>query len=318
MAFQTAFPVRSLRTLSILIFPIVLYFFLLVTCLVTPAAGQHGGGGGGGHFGGGHFGGGHSSGGHSGATHSGGHFGWLRSVFGRHSGRKAGPGEPAEAATSPWNFVTPLRSASLKRMPTTLVWSPAELRPGRDGRVSFGSFPMRPSFIRHRFPQFGSSGCFFNGVSQVCFFEPFLPLLCFYGDDGFDSGVGSGQGSSDASDETSGLAPSGTGTWQDASLMDVSPPEDKTENQPVAPGAGAVAAKEDWDLGAGVYVLVLKDGRTHAVTGYWAADGYLEYISPDGTRSHIPLEALDLQSTVERNAPRGLAFVLRAQPAEGR
>ena len=27
---------------------------------------------------------------------------------------------------------------------------------------------------------FASSGCFFNGVTQVCFFEPFLPLLPFF------------------------------------------------------------------------------------------------------------------------------------------
>jgi len=38
-------------------------------------------------------------------------------------------------------------------------------------------------------------------------------------------------------------------------------------------------------------------------------------VSPDGTRSHVPLDALDLQGTVLRNAPRGLAFVLRSTPA---
>jgi hypothetical protein len=54
------------------------------------------------------------------------------------------------------------------------------------------------------------------------------------------------------------------------------------------------------------------------VTDYWIADGYLEYISPDGTRRHIPLEALDLQNTVIQNAPRGLPFVLRFAPAQNR
>ena len=54
------------------------------------------------------------------------------------------------------------------------------------------------------------------------------------------------------------------------------------------------------------------------MTDYWIADGYLEYISPDGTRSHIPLEALDLQNTVIKNTPRGLPFVLRSAPAQNR
>jgi hypothetical protein len=63
---------------------------------------------------------------------------------------------------------------------------------------------------------------------------------------------------------------------------------------------------------------VLNNGTSYAVTDYWIADGYLEYISPDGTRSHIPLEALDLQNTVVQNAPRGLPFVLRSAPAQNR
>ena len=64
--------------------------------------------------------------------------------------------------------------------------------------------------------------------------------------------------------------------------------------------------------------MVLNNGTSHAVTDYWAADGYLEYINPDGTRSHIPLEALDLQKTVSANAFRGRPFVLRSTPAENR
>jgi hypothetical protein len=82
----------------------------------------------------------------------------------------------------------------------------------------------------------------------------------------------------------------------------------------VHPGA-TLAASDDRTLSKGVFLLVLNNGTRHAVIDYWVADGYLEYISPDGTRSHIPLEALDLQNTVTENAPRGLPFVLR--PASG-
>ena len=63
---------------------------------------------------------------------------------------------------------------------------------------------------------------------------------------------------------------------------------------------------------------MLNNGTRHVVTDYWVADGYLEYISPDGTRSHIPLEALDLQNAVTQNAPRGRPFVLRSGPAQNR
>jgi hypothetical protein len=96
-----------------------------------------------------------------------------------------------------------------------------------------------------------------------------------------------------------------------------SPDEDTAQaNSSAPPGTALGAAAEDQDLGNGVFVLVLKNGATHAVTDYWIAAGYLEYISPDGTRSHIPLEALDLESTVIRNESRGLPFVLRLAPAQ--
>jgi hypothetical protein len=98
------------------------------------------------------------------------------------------------------------------------------------------------------------------------------------------------------------------------------PPDDDTAegNSSVRPGATLGAATEDRALGKGVFLLVLNNGTRHAVTDYWVADGYLEYISPDGTRSHIPLEALDLQNTVTQNAPRGRPFVLRSGPAQNR
>ena len=75
------------------------------------------------------------------------------------------------------------------------------------------------------------------------------------------------------------------------------------------------AAAQDWDLGPEVFVLVLHNGTTQLAKSYWAAEGYLEYISPDSVRSHIPLDALDLQSTVVRNERRGMPFVLRSTPA---
>ncbi len=80
----------------------------------------------------------------------------------------------------------------------------------------------------------------------------------------------------------------------------------------------AGVASDDQAVGPGEFLLVLNNGTSHAVTDYWVADGYLEYLNPDGTRSHVPLEALDLQNTVSQNAPRGVPFVLRIAPGQNR
>jgi hypothetical protein len=187
MATRTAFLMRSLH-----IFPIL----LSVICLLAAAEAQHGGGGG--HSGGGHFGGGHSSGRHSGGSHAGGHFGWLHVGLGKHSGphAKFEASSPSSSPHPPSHLPTPGLMPFRPRISPTLLWSPSLFPPHPGGRVSFVSSLVRPhhhNFLRNRFPRFTSSGCFFNGATEVCFFEPFLPLLSFSGDfDLFDSGFGFG------------------------------------------------------------------------------------------------------------------------------
>jgi len=90
------------------------------------------------------------------------------------------------------------------------------------------------------------------------------------------------------------------------------------ENLPTNGGAKVKPAAEAADeaVGEGFFLLVLKNGTSHAATDYWLADGYLEYVSLDRARSHVPLEALDLQKTVIENSRRGLPFVLRSAPAD--
>jgi len=286
------------------LFPPILSLALCALCLVAPVEAQHGGGGGG-HFGGGHSS--HSSNAHSSGNHARGHFSWLRFGLGKRHNAEA---PAAESAAPLWNFSP--RRASIRKMPATMLWSPSLLRPGRDGRDPLATLRLRSprNLLHRRFTSFPYSGCFFNGISQVCYFEPFFPLLCGFG---FDYGYFGGDWP-DADDgwaalalpDMSGIAPAGNSSYFDSAAS--------AENS--APPAAAPASPEDWDLGPGVFVLVLRDGIVRPVIDYWAADGYLEYIRPDGTRSHIPLAALDLESTVNRNAPRGLTFVLRATPAE--
>jgi len=173
--------------------------------------------------------------------------------------------------------------------------------------VPGGSGPhFHQNLYFHRHRPFASSGCLFNGKTQICFFEPFLPLVGFgyfgYGDGyGGDWDNGGDLSGMDAAETTGGTQP-------------VSPEEDPpsaNQNSAARDAAAHAGASDDWDLGKDVFVLVLRNGTTHAVTNYWVAEGYLEWVSPDGTRSHVPLDALDVESTVVRNEVRGLPFVLR-------
>jgi hypothetical protein len=186
MAMRTAFLMRSPRILPIL---------LWVICLLVPAEAQHGGGGGGhsggGHFGGGHFGGGHSSGRHSAASQGHGHFGWLRFWSGRHSTRRAetrassifasdvSPHGPSHLGT----FATLAGTRSISRTPSTLLWSPPLFHADPTATAPFPSSTVHRhrDFFFNRYSRFSSSGCFLNGLNQICFFEPFLPLLSFAG-----------------------------------------------------------------------------------------------------------------------------------------
>jgi hypothetical protein len=178
---------------------------------------------------------------------------------------------------------------------------------------------VRPhrAFFFNRFPRLSSSGCFVNGVNQVCFFEPFLSLLsCSSYFDPFYFGFGGD--SLDVGDELNSQELLQSEMSAIPPTANPSPDDTAEGNSSVRPGATIGAATEDRILGKGVFLLVLNNGSSRAVTDYWVADGYLEYISPDGTRSHIPLEALDLQNTVTQNAPRGVPFVLRSAPAQNR
>lgn len=323
--------------------PRVLPIVLSVICLLASAQAQHGGGGGhsgGGHFGGGH-GGGHSSGGHSSVGHSsgryssgrhangsetGGHSGWWRFGFGKHSARNAGFGATTTSDISArgpshlWNIPAAGGVPPTARIPSRLLSSPVFPR-HLGGRVLFTASPGR----RHRglffnsYRRFSSSGCFYNGVTQVCFFEPFLPLLSCYG--GFSLFYSGFDFSGDELDRGGDLNSQGPPQWEMSAIPpSANPSEDDTAtgNSPEPPAAALGALTEGEALDKGVFLLVLNNGSSHAVTDYWVSDGYLEYISPDGTRSHIPLDALDLQRTVSENAPRGLPFVLRSTPAQNR
>jgi hypothetical protein len=168
-------------------------------------------------------------------------------------------------------------------------------------------FRHDPRFCFGCFRRFPTSGCFFNGLTQVCFFEPVLPLLSLSASfDSFPPGFGFDGNSLGIADDLNSLDTMQPGIAVNplpASSVDTDTPAPADDHSPTAV------------VGKGFFLLVLKNGSNHSVTDYWLADGYLEYVSLDRTRSHVPLEALDLQKTVVANSRRGLPFVLRSAPA---
>jgi hypothetical protein len=308
MPARITFLARDLRFLSVLLLSLV--------CLRIPAEAQHGGGGGhggGGHFGGGHSGGGHSahSSGHTSSVHSGGHhLGWLH----LRSGHRSGNSDAALARPNAAEALAHLPSSIITRKPTPIsfpstyvasapVWPPPETM--RRHFPSAGFRRPRNYLYRH-FPCLHPSGCFFNGFTQVCFFEPEFPLFFFSSDFGFwsdDFGV-----DPNAAGEPDQLVGQG---------MNAEPaPDAASLDSGSEAGSGATPAEAQnfrgLDLDKRFFLLILKNGATHVVTDYWVEDGYIEYISRDGTRSHIPIDALDLEATVRENSARGLPFVLRS------
>jgi hypothetical protein len=301
-------------------------------CLLASAEAQHGGGGG--HSAGGHLGGGHSSGRQTGGGRTGGqHFGWLHLGFGNRSARRAGGrealGTPDASRHLPPELVkgaTAFRAAplaSIQSVPQKSPWFPVLFPPGFVGNRFFLSsrFRHHSSFFFGRFPCVRTSGCFFNGLTQVCFFEPALPLFFFSaGFDPFFSGFGFGGNSFGMGDDLNSLektqpeiaanlptAPQDADT--SALAGENSGPDTRATVDTAAEAANEAARK-------GFFLLVLKNGTSHAVMDYWLADGYLEYVSLDSTRGHVPLEALDLQTTVSDNSRRGLSFALRSVPTD--
>jgi hypothetical protein len=282
----------------------------LVVCLVVSADAQHGGGGGHGGFGGGHFGGGHSSHGRSGGKSSARskegsrtgshHLGWLH-FWSR--GRSA----TSVSAASPRSSLDLMKAAPLHPLPSTYIRT-EPIAPARPvARTEFRATPrfrQRSNFFFRPFPCIRPSGCYFNGFNQVCFFEPGLFFSGFgfsFYDYGFDD---SGMNSPDNADIA-------------GAMSNPLPPESDSSSAAPEPRSQTNAAVtfRGQGLDRRFFLLILKSGTEHVVTDYWVTDGYLEYVSRDGSRSHIPIDALDFQETVVENSHRGLPFVLRNEPA---
>lgn len=286
-----------------------LFSLLAIVCLVVPAAAQHGGGGGhfgggGGHSGGGHFGG-HSSS-HASSAHSGGHWGWLH-FWNRGASRNGGlDGRASDFRTALGGRTLPTRAT-----PFSYIHSlpPEATRSPQFARFSTSSrFHHHPGFFLNSFRRFHYSDCSFYGFNRVCYFQPTWPLF-FFGS-GFDWYLFNFGYYDNGYDDTA------MGAADDSFAGGVMPITNPDENESPTQNSVADNGQEirGQNLDPRYYLLILKNGTEHDVTDYWLSDGYIEYVSRDGTQSHIPVDALDLQETVRNNAARGLSFVLRSAP----
>lgn len=295
---------------------------LSMMCLIMLAEAQHGGGGhggsgghsggrAGGHSRGVHIGGGHSSRNRSTSGHSAGHFGWLHFTVRSRGAHRTAPAYASDALLA--RPAEPTRGMPAHSLPSTLIRTIPLASTGfaTHKELPSSSWPRhRPRPLFGRFPCPHSSGCYFNGFNQVCFSEPLLPIFTsgsYLGllDYGFDGDA------MDQTDQSGELAPSDT-------VPKAAAADTESESPPTRPPAAASHPSDfrGKELDLRFFLLILKNGTEQIVTDYWVADGYIEYVSRDGSRSHIPIEALDLQETVTENSYRGLPFSLRSAPQQ--
>ncbi len=93
-------------------------------------------------------------------------------------------------------------------------------------------------------------------------------------------------------------------------------PAGPSREQPTLPPAEAVpGAEQPAAPEAPLTVLVFQDGSVYHVTDYWLDENrWLHYVTTWGAESSVPLELVNLYSTVNANAERGIEFVLRTRP----
>jgi len=148
-----------------------------------------------------------------------------------------------------------------------------------------------------------------------------LPLFFFSGFDPFRFGFPFDSNYPDTTDDLSSvdtmqpeIAPNPM-----AGAVDADTSAAEGQNSPSRRTATVDASPEAAKTDASTFfLLILKNGTRQAVTDYWLDDGYVEFVSDDSARSHIPLDAIDLKKTVIENSARGLPFVLRSAPEDSR
>lgn len=227
------------------------------------------------------------------AQHGGGHMGGGFSGRG-FSGHSSGHGGSSH---SPSRFVSGLRHV----IPIPGLWrSPKPTAPSTDSfaavrpprRPPIGIRPPVPPFPRPPFLNscFGHAFCsgFGFGFGAPLFCDPlfrfggcfpFFGLTFGFQDDFFSAGA-----------EPQAVASGGSDLG--------STPSEFSTNDGVHP----------------ITLLQLKNGWMYGLTDYWVEGDELHYVTNYGGKNSIPLEQIDLATTIRLNSERGVEFSLHAKP----
>lgn len=62
-----------------------------------------------------------------------------------------------------------------------------------------------------------------------------------------------------------------------------------------------------------ITLLQLKNGWMYGLTDYWVEGGNLHYVTNYGGKNSIPLDQIDLATTIRLNSERGVEFALHTK-----
>jgi hypothetical protein len=97
--------------------------------------------------------------------------------------------------------------------------------------------------------------------------------------------------------------------WRSSSLR----PHVDERNNPASRLVPAAIPARPSDSQSRPTLLVLRGGRVYLVAEYWVDKGNLDYTTGGGALQTLPLDALDVPTTRELNAERGVNFLLTAK-----
>ncbi len=226
-----------------------------------------------------------------------------------------------------WTF---LPSAGISAVSSPARQSAVPAFPARVTNIP-GGLPLRPRLpIRYGSAWFG--GCFFNGFTSICGLNPFFygafganycyspigfwncpygygyaPGYGYYDGYGYGPGYGYGYGG-DVNGYPSDVP---ADAQNNADNPDLYAPYfgDLNENAAQNPPEEAPQAAP-----ARPVQIILKNGMAYLVTAYWVSNGEFFYRPVTGGLNHVPLDQLDLNSTVQANSRNGVTFQLTDHP----
>lgn len=84
-----------------------------------------------------------------------------------------------------------------------------------------------------------------------------------------------------------------------------------TDNGPYSNEVPAVNNEVPQPASSNMTILIFKDGTIYHTSDYWVQDNKLVYRTADGGLATTPIDAIDIQATVDENAKFGKNVVLR-------